>query len=129
MRIRRYQRASKEGHNEWRTWGFKHEVDLLGIVVGLHSDSVVAASTLEHLHLLGHREREADIKHSRWRGGRMRMTTHHALDVEAHGDVAITAIVLKAVGVEEEGDKRHMAAVHRLKREACAAAVEVTICN
>jgi hypothetical protein len=42
-----------------------------------------------------------------------------------HADVAVAAVVLKAVGAQGQGNERHMARVHGLKREARGVAVEV----
>lgn len=49
------------------------------------------------------------------------------VEVHAHGEGAIAAEVLEAVGSEEEGNEGHVAGIHGLEGEAGGGAVEVGV--
>lgn len=86
---------------EERTRAFEHESDSVAAVVGLDGDDVVITSTLKHL--------------------------GHVVEVHAHGDVAVAAVVLEALGSEEESDEGDVAGVHGLEGEPGGGAVKVCI--
>ena len=70
-----------------RTGALEHEGHGIGAVIGLDGDDVIVAGALEHL--------------------------GHVGEVDAHGDVAVAAVVLEALGSEEEGNQGNVAGVHR----------------
>lgn len=83
------------------TGALKHEGDGVAAIVGLEGDDVIVSGTLQHL--------------------------GHVVEVHAHGDVAVAAIVLEALGSEEQSHQSHVARVHGLKRKPGGRAVEVGI--
>lgn len=84
-----------------RTGALEHEGDGVAAIVGLEGDDVVVAGALEHL--------------------------GHVVEVHSHGKIAVAAVVLEALGSEEQSHQRHVAGVHGLEREPRGRAVEVRI--
>lgn len=83
------------------TWTFKHESDSVASIISFNGNNIIISSALQHL--------------------------GHIVEIHSHGEVPITAIMLKAFGSEEESDERHVAGIHGLKGEATGGAVEVGI--
>jgi hypothetical protein len=90
-----------QNKRSYRTGGLKHEGDRVSAVVGLDGDDVVIASAAQHL--------------------------GHVGKVHAHGEVTVAAVVLEALGAEQEGDEGDVAGVHGLEGEAGGGAVEVGV--
>jgi hypothetical protein len=83
------------------TGRLEHEGDGVGPVVGLDGDDVVVSGAAEHL--------------------------GHVVEVHAHGEVAVAAVVLEPLGAEEQRDERDVAGIHGLQREPRPGAVEVGV--
>lgn len=83
------------------TGAFKHESDGVAAVVGLDGDDVVVASAAKHL--------------------------GHVVEVHAHGEITVAAVVLEALGSQKESNQCHVARVHGLEGEARGRAIEVGI--
>lgn len=92
----------KKKEREWScTRAFEHEGNAVTAVIGLDSDDVFVAGAFEHL--------------------------GHVVEVHAHGEVAVAAVVLEALRSEEEGHQGHVARIHGLEREPRRRAVEVGV--
>jgi hypothetical protein len=91
-----------KARSDWPLTGrLEHECDGVRSIVGLDGDDVVVAGAAEHL--------------------------GHVIEVHAHGEVAVAAVVLEPLGAEEQGDERDVAGVHGLQREPGPGAVKVGI--
>mmetsp|Transcript_37364 Transcript_37364/g.98845 ORF Transcript_37364/g.98845 Transcript_37364/m.98845 type:complete len:345 (+) Transcript_37364:1-1035(+) len=77
----------------------EHEGHGVRLVVGLERDDIVIVAALEHL--------------------------AHGGQVDTERDVAVAAVVVEAIGTQEQRNERHMARVHGLQRDASRRAVEV----
>lgn len=86
---------------ENRTGWLEHEGDRIGAVIGLDGDDVIIASAAQHF--------------------------GHVVEIHAHGEVAVAAVVLKALWSEQESYQRHVAGVHGLEGKAGGGTVEVGV--
>jgi hypothetical protein len=84
-------------------WGLKHEGDGISIVFTLHGDGIIVRSTFKDL--------------------------GEVLELHAHRDVAVAAIVLKAVRAELKGDEGDMGGIHGLQTKSSAVAIKIGVIN
>ncbi|KAJ1390317.1 hypothetical protein SESBI_37532 [Sesbania bispinosa] len=85
------------------TRAFEHEGDGIAAIIGLDGDDVVVAGAFQHL--------------------------GHVIEVHAHGDVAVAAVVLKPFRPKQQRHQSHVTGVHGLKGEPGGRAIEVRIVN
>ncbi|KAJ8544259.1 hypothetical protein ON010_g12008 [Phytophthora cinnamomi] len=91
----------KSGKNGKRTGGLEHDVERVAVVLRRERQGVVVARALEDL---GQRRR-----------------------LHAQRDVAVAAVVLEALGAQQQRHERHVRAVHGLQRQARLGAVDVAL--
>ena len=83
------------------TRAFEHKSDSITTIIGLNGSNVVISRALEHL--------------------------GHVVEVHPHGQVPVTAVVLKALRSEKKSHECQVAGIHGLERDPGGGAVEVGV--